>query len=108
KRLMLPGAELIRVPDDSAALFRLLTHNAVAHADALFSLPGMFSFNLWAGVPTPTLANVTHWFSLLDEQQQHSIVSALESHPRACVIVQREHIEFLEKRGLGPKGLLYD
>jgi hypothetical protein len=104
----LPGAEAIRLPDNSAALFRLLAHNAVAHADRLFSLPGTFSFNLWTGVPPPTRANVTHWFSLLAAERQQAIIRELEAHPRACVIVYPGHVKFLADRDLAPKGLLYD
>ncbi|MBL9200740.1 MAG: hypothetical protein JNL39_09555, partial [Opitutaceae bacterium] len=104
----LPGAEAIRLPDNSAALFRVLAHNAVAHADRLFSLPGTFSFNLWTGVPPPTRANVTHWFSLLNAERQQAIIRELEAHPRACVIVYPGHVKFLNERGLAPKGMLYD
>jgi hypothetical protein len=78
------------------------------HSDMVFSLPGMFSFNLWSGLPTPTHANVTHWFSLLSVERQRAIQGALEAHPRACVIIQREHLNFLKTRGLGPAGALYD
>ncbi len=106
--LGLPGAEMLRLPTPSTALFRLLTLNAVAHADVLFSEPGMFSYNIWTGLPTPTRANVTHWFSLLSPERQQAIVTALEAHPRACVIVHREHINYLSKRGLAPSGLLHD
>jgi hypothetical protein len=106
--LGLPGAEMVRLPDGSAALFRLLTYNAVAHADLLFSEPGMFSFNLWSGLPTPTRANVTHWFSLLSPDRQQAIIRQLEAHPRACVILHREHLEFLKKRGHAPAGPLHD
>ncbi len=104
----LPGAEAIRLPDNSAALFRVLAHNAVAHADVLFSLPGTYSFNLWTGVPTPTHANVTHWFSLLDDTRQQAIIRELEAHPRACVIAQPGHVKFLADRNLAPKGILFD
>ncbi len=106
--LGLPGAEMLRLPEASTALFRLLTLNAIAHADILFSEPGMFSFNIWTGVPTPTSANVTHWFSLLDPEHQQAIIRQLEAHPRACVIVHREHINYLAKRGLAPAGALHD
>lgn len=106
--LDLPGAERIRLPENATALFRLLAINASAHGDMLFSLPGMFSLNLWSGLPTPTLANVTHWFSLLEAGQQQAIIHALEAHPRACVIVQREHVHFITKRGFAPHGALND
>ena len=32
----------------------VLSRNATAHADVLFSLPGMHSFHLWTDVPPPT------------------------------------------------------
>ena len=104
----MPGAEHLRLPDRTTALYHVLTLNAVAHGDMLFSLPGMLSLNLWTGLPTPTLANVTHWFSLLDDAEQRAVIRSLEAHPRACVIVQRGHLDFLKKRGFAPSGLLND
>ena len=106
--LNLPGAEPLRLPDSTTALYRLLVFNANAHSDMIFSLPGMFSFNLWSGLPAPTLANVTHWFSLLSDTQQRAIMHELEVHPRACVIVNQGHINFLHQHDLIPAGVLYD
>ena len=106
--LGLPGAEFLRLPSEASALFRVLAYNAAAHADVVFSEPGMFSLNFWSGRPTPTLANVTHWFSLLNRERQEAIVRALEAKPDACIIVQREHIEYLTKRSFAPAGVLHD
>ena len=106
--LELPGAERVRLPENATALFQILAFNAAANGDVLFSEPGMFSLNLWSGLPTPTLANVTHWFSLLDDTRQRAIIRALEAHPRACVVIQREHLAFLIARGLRPGGPLHD
>jgi hypothetical protein len=106
--LELPGAESLRLPSDATALFRVLTLNATVHGDMLFSEPGMFSLNLWSGLPTPTLANVTHWFSLLNPARQQAIIRELEAHPRACVIVQRDHVKFLNSYGFAPAGPLHD
>ncbi|HND60186.1 MAG TPA: hypothetical protein PLB90_01820 [Opitutaceae bacterium] len=106
--LNLNGAEALRLPDSTTALYRALVFNANVHGDLLFSLPGMFSFNLWSQQPTPTYANVTHWFSLLDDDQQAAIVASLAAHPRACVIVQAGHLDFLRERHLTPGGRLYD
>ena len=106
--LALPGADLLRLPKPATALFRTLATNAVAHGDVLFSQPGMFSFNLWTSLPTPTLANVTHWFSLLSRGRQEAIIQALENHPRAVVIIHREHIAYLTQRSFAPAGPLHD
>jgi hypothetical protein len=104
----LPGVELVRLPENASALFRVLAHNAAAHTDLLFSLPGTFSFNIWTELPTPTLANVTHWFSLLDAGRQQAIIRELETHPRAGVIVYPGHMKFLADRNLAPRGPLVD
>ncbi len=106
--LDLPGSGPLRLPDNTTALYRILALNAVAHSDLLYSLPGMFSLNLWTGLPTPTLANVTHWFSLLDEPEQRATVAALAAHPRSVVIIQRGHVKFLGERGLQPAGIIHD
>jgi hypothetical protein len=106
--LNLPGGELIRLPAPAAGLYRTLCANAKAHADMLFSLPGMMSFNVWTGLPTPTHANVTAWFLLLNDVQQHEMIRSLETHARACVIVDTLHVEYLRGEGLAPRGALYD
>lgn len=108
RSLALRGAEAVRLPDATTALFRILTFNASVHADVLFSEPGMFSLNLWSEVPTPSLQNVTHWFSLFDDSRQRAIVSALAASPRACVVFHREHVDYLRRRGLAPRGPLHD
>lgn len=106
--LGLPGAEFVRLPSEATALYRVLVLNAAAHGDVLFSEPGMFSLNLWSGVRTPTLANVTHWFSLLGPERQRAIRRELEASPRSVAILHREHIEFLASRGFPPGGELHD
>lgn len=106
--LGLPGAELIRLPDATATEFRLMHQNAIAHGDVLFSLPGMFSFNLWTGLPTPTLANVTHWFSLLDPSRQDAIRQVLEAHPRAAVITSPGQLAFLASKDVPVQSPLVD
>jgi hypothetical protein len=108
RNLSLAGAEPVRLPDESTARYQVLCFNALAHADMVFSEPGMFSFNLWTGLPTPTYANVTHWFSLLNTAQQEEIIRTLEAHPRAVVILEARHVDFLRRNHLAPAGVLHD
>jgi hypothetical protein len=93
--LNLPGAESVRPPENIRYALRILTANAALHTDVLFSRPGMFSFNLWSGVPTPTLSNATHWFWLLSPDAQQAIVARLQAQPRSAVISSRSLIDFL-------------
>lgn len=94
-RLELPGAEGIRLPADTVTALHVLNENLQAHAGMVFSLPGTYSVNLWTGHPTPTLANATHWFSLLNEEQQQAIIRQLDADPRAAVVLQKDVLDYL-------------
>jgi len=97
--LELPGAESVRPPENVRYALRILTANAGLHADLLFSRPGMFSFNLWTGVPTPTRRNATHWFWLLNADEQQAIIARLqEAGPRSAVISSRPLVDFLDQQ----------
>jgi len=96
----LPGVSTVRVPERHASALRVLATNAAVHADMLFTLPGMMSFNTWTGVPPPTSMNATHWFTLLDRDAQDEIRRRLEDSPRACVIVQRSVYDHLIENGI--------
>lgn len=85
--LDLPGAGDIRIEGYFRQALRLLTLNASVHADLLFSRQGMYSYNLWSGVPTPTAQNATHWFWLLDDARQQEIIERLKATPRTAFIV---------------------
>lgn len=98
--LGLPGAESLRLPESFTTMARVLARNASAHADVLFSLPGLHSFHLWTDVPPPTSINATHWFTLLSPAQQEAIRARLETSPRSCVIVQRNLYDFLRTSGV--------
>lgn len=102
------GANRIRPDAQFALLHEVLQRNVRTHANTLFSFPGQFSANLWSGRPTPTLANTTHWFSLLSEAQQRQIIDQLERDPRASLIVQRYLVDHLVQRGMPPRGPLVD
>ena len=106
--LGIPGATRLRLADDFTATLRILNENLTAHSGVLFTYPGMFSFNTWADRPTPTLANTTHWFSLLSADQQREIIARLEADPRACLVVQRFLVTYLLEHKFEITGPLHD
>jgi len=103
-----PGAEAIYMPANYSSALRVLAENARVHGDMLFSLPGSYSLNLWSGVDTPTLANATHWFSLLTRAQQEEIIHRLEASRRPVFIVQHKILMDLMKSDFHPQGPLMD
>jgi hypothetical protein len=105
--LALPGTEGLRLGEREVLAYQTLVLNSVLHADRLFSLPGMFSFNLWSGVATPTLRNTTLWYALLTEAEQREIIAALEQSRRPALLVDAALIGILHHSGAPPTGPLY-
>lgn len=95
RSLDLPGAESIYMNGITRQAVRLLNLNASIHADVLFSRQGMYSHNLWSGVPTPTAQNATHWFWLLNEAQQQEIIARLAATPRTALITSKSLDQFM-------------
>ncbi|WP_221029764.1 hypothetical protein [Actomonas aquatica] len=106
--LGLPGAEDLVMPTATAVPIQIMTLNARHNTDPLFTFAGAYSFNLWSGVRTPTRANVTHWFSLLHDNQKQAIIDELEASPRAGVIVQLDLLRYLQDQGRRVEGPLVD
>ena len=104
--LRVHGAENLRMPDEIIYAVRIVNENLRAHGDMLFSAPGLYSANLWSDLPTPTLANVTHWFSLLTVAQQQAIADRLAASPRPLLLVQRPLLDYLVKNGFAVGGPL--
>jgi hypothetical protein len=106
--LDLPGAGDIRLDGKTRQAFRLLHLNASIHADLLFSRQGMFSHNIWSGIPTPTAQNATHWFWLLPEARQQEIIARLAATPRTGLITSHSLDAFMVKEKIPVTGPLQD
>ncbi len=106
--LALPGTAGMRLTEREAATYQTVVTNSVLHTDMLFSLPGMFSFNLWSDRPTPTQRNTTLWYSLLSEPDQRAIIESLERARRPGLVVDWALVSMLHNSGAPPSGLLYD
>lgn len=106
--LGLPGAVGLRLDRPTVSTYRLLVENARANGNMLFSFPGQLSFNQWSGLPPPTPANATHWFSLLNAEQQNEIILRLKVADSPVIIVCRSQIRYLFDQGLAPRGDLND
>lgn len=106
--LGLPGTAGLRLSERETLAYRTLVVNSVLHADRLYSLPGMFSFNLWSGLPPPSLHNTTLWYTLLTAQEQREIVEGLEEARRPALVVDAALVNILKTSGSAPSGPLYD
>lgn len=94
-RSSLTGAASLHLAPDMEARYTFLANNVHNNCDVLFTLPGMYSFNFWSGVPAPDDSNVPSWILLLDSGQQQRILKILQDHPHACVIYKPDLLVFL-------------
>ncbi len=106
--LDLPGSARMRLAEDDRSALRILTANAIAHGEVLYSQPGLFSFNIWSGVPSPGNLNVTHWMWLLSDREQEAVVAALRAASRPVLIRNWELERFLEDLGVPLSGPLVE
>ncbi len=84
--LDLPGARHLMLSPARTGTLRVLETNARHHGKVLFTNPGLLSFNLWSGVPTPTTRNVTFWAGMLSTRDQEQVAEILRANPAAVVI----------------------
>ncbi len=85
----LNGSEWLHLPVEQARQFESIARLANINCSTLFSMPGMGSFNMWSGIPTPNGWFLTLWMKGVDAERQAEILSIMKSDPRACAIVNR-------------------
>jgi hypothetical protein len=84
--LALPGASLVRLPENDVSTFKSLAADIDANCDNFITMPGMYSLYFWTHKDSPTNLNATAWMSLLDDSQQQSVVEKLKTIPHLCAV----------------------
>jgi hypothetical protein len=91
--LNFPGAGQVRVEPEKAATLRAIVSRINSSCGTLVTEPGLFSFHLWTGKPSPRGLEDQVWMSLLDDARQAAIVREISLDPRACVVYQQDVVE---------------
>jgi hypothetical protein len=103
--LGLPGATLVRVPADQAALFREVTQSLRENCDTFISVPGLDSFYMFGQLQPP--APPTRWIWLAnDVPQEKAVVEASNRISRLCVLENDDLIKFQLQGRPAPNGPL--
>src|ERR1035437_1391229 len=90
----LRGADGLHLPPLQAENYRFLAGSITANCSVLFTLPRSGSFNFWSGVPAPYGSNAIVSMKSFTWERQKPILDLLQSDPRACVLYNRELLEF--------------
>ena len=88
-----PGAMHVRVEPEKAAALRAIVSRINSSCGTLITEPGLFSFHLWTGKPSPPGLDQQVWM-FLDDAAQAAIVREIARDPRACVVYDREMVDF--------------
>ena len=88
-----PGAMHVRVEPEKAAALRAIVSRINSSCGTLITEPGLFSFHLWTGKPSPPGLDQQVWM-FLDDATQAAIVREIARDPRACVVYDREMVDF--------------
>ncbi len=90
----LRGSEWLHLPVEQAARFESISREVGANCGTLFTAPGMGSFNLWSGVPTPNGWNLGPWMKGFDAERQAEILDLMKRDSRTCAILNRDMVRF--------------
>lgn len=101
--LNLPGAGRVRVEARVAATLQAVVAHINASCGTLITEPGLFSFHLWTGKPSPHGIDHQVWMALVDDTAQAAIVAEIAGDPRACVVYQQRVVD-LWTRGSNVSG----
>jgi hypothetical protein len=93
----LRGSSWLHLPPDQAIRFESIVRNVRTNCSILFTMPGMGSFNIWSGVPTPNGWNLGPWMKGISSERQAEILRIIESNSQACAIFNRRIVRFWDK-----------
>jgi len=83
--LNLPGAARLRLPAEQVRSLQEITSRVKESCSLLFTVPGMPSFNLWAGMAPPPATLVAYSIGS-DDASQRELIKDIAAAPRPCVI----------------------
>ena len=85
--LAINGASRLRVSAPAADMFAAMVTSLRANCRTLMELPGLYSFNLWTDLPTPSPLNGAQpYWSLLSAAQQRTVLAAAKASPGLCLV----------------------
>ena len=91
-----PGTSLIRVPQPHADDIRWVAAQLSA-CQTSYSVPGMWSFSLWARHTLPTALNINDVLAFIEPAQQKEIVHILSRLPDLCVVYNPRLLRFFDR-----------
>jgi hypothetical protein len=100
--LNLPGTHWLRLPRAEEASFHAIVAEIDRNCQSVLTLPGLYSFSLWSGVPPSERMRVNSWPFLWSDQLQETELRRVREENRGCVLVNRKVYYFFRSLAVSP------
>ncbi len=95
----LPGTHWLRLPPMETARLTVTVSELSRNCQAVLTLPGLYSFSLWSGVPPVEEKRMNLWRP--DEVQKNELPKVRQQN-RGCVLVSRDMYRFFRDFAVSP------
>jgi hypothetical protein len=94
--LGLPGARWLRLNPAETARLTVPVSALRQHCRVVLTIPGMYSYSLWSGVPPADAKRINSWPFMWPEEALSSDLPKLRQTEGGCVFVDRKEYEFFK------------
>ena len=100
--LDLAGTHWVRLSPDDGALLQATVTEISRNCQNVLTLPGLYSFSLWSGVPPSETLRVNSWQFLWSDELQRAELRKVRQQSHGCVLVDREMYTFFRNIAVSP------
>ena len=98
----LPGTHWLRLPPMEAARLTQTTGEVRRNCESVLTIPGLYSFPLWSGVPPAEEKRFNSWPFLWPDEVQKNVLPRLRQQSRGCVLVSHDTYDFFKQFAVSP------
>ena len=98
----LPGTQWLRLQAAETTRLTATVSELGQNCGAVLTVPGLYSFSLWSGVPPIEVKRVNTWPFLWPEEVRKNELPKLERENQQCVLVSRAMYQFFQQLAISP------
>jgi hypothetical protein len=99
----LPGTYWLHLPEMQRSRLTTTVNQLKDNCDTVLTVPGLYSFSLWSGVPPVEQKRFNSWVFLWPEEVQNTALPRLRQTPRGCALVSQELYTFFRNLARLPR-----
>jgi len=94
--LRLPGAYWLHLKPVEAARLAVPVKELRQHCRAVLTIPGMYSYSIWSGVPPAETKRINSWPFMWPDEVLKVDLPKLQEQDRGCVLIDRREYQFFK------------